>query len=100
MVDLNATLVPILGPVGAFVKTISVLVGGVFGIYLLLLYLRWREYWMMRRVLMDIRKDMHKIAMQQGIKLEPLKEPKLKGLIEYIKESLRKKEAPKKKVKK
>ncbi len=74
MVDLNATIFPILGPVGEFVTTIKVFVGGVFGIYLLLLYFRWREYIFTRGILTSIRKDIHMLAERQGIALDPIKE--------------------------
>ncbi|MFH1064128.1 MAG: hypothetical protein V1729_03545 [Candidatus Woesearchaeota archaeon] len=73
MVDLNATIFPILGPVGTFINTVKVFVGGVFGIYLILLYLRWKEYLYVRSTLSSMRKEIRAIAEHEGVKLDPIK---------------------------
>ncbi|MBW2972555.1 hypothetical protein KY359_05965 [Candidatus Woesearchaeota archaeon] len=86
MVELNSTIFPFLGPIGTFVNTIKVLVGGVFGIYLIILYLRFREYTVMRKMLTEIRQDLRVIAEKQGIEMEPIKETRIKKLSEHIKD--------------
>ena len=55
MVDLNATIIPIIGPIGTFINTVKVLVGGVFGIYLIILYIRYKEYTLLRRMYREFR---------------------------------------------
>jgi len=102
LVELNSTIFPFLGPIGTFVNTIKVLVGGVFGIYLIILYLRFREYVVMRKMLTEIRKDIRALAEKQGIEMEPIKETKMKRLSEHIMEMLGKRheESPKKPEKK
>lgn len=53
---------------GLLVGTIKVTIGGVFGIYLILIYLRWKEYQMFRYTLKGLRKDIRFVAREQGIK--------------------------------
>lgn len=84
MAELNSTLFPFLGEIGTLVNTIKVLVGGVFGIYLIILYLKWREYVVLKKMLTDIRRDLRVMAIKQKIELEPIKEPKLVELKHYI----------------
>ncbi len=91
MVELNSTVFPFLGPIGSFVNTIKVLIGGVFGIYLIILYLRFREYVVMRRMLTDIRNDIRELARNQGVEMAPIKEKNIKRLRHRIKDWFRKK---------
>lgn len=84
--ELNSTIFPFLGPIGTFVNTIKVLIGGVFGIYLIILYIRFREYVVMRKTLTEIRQDIRTLAEKQGIKMEPIKETRMKKLSEHIKD--------------
>jgi hypothetical protein len=91
LVELNATIFPLLGPIGSFVNTIKVLVGGVFGIYLIILYLRWREYRTVYRLLREIRKDIHDLAERQGVVLAPIKKTKMQEIGQKLKEKLREK---------
>ena len=85
MVEANSTIIPLLGPLGSLVNTIRVLVGGVFGIYLIILYLKWREYVVLKKMLTDIRKDLRVIAAHQKIEMTPIREQKLVTLGKHIK---------------
>ena len=61
MTDVNTTL-PLIEPFGEMIKNItsilSVLLGGVFGVYLLILVLRWRELFMMKKLRNDMNAKM------------------------------------------
>ncbi|HII71321.1 TPA: hypothetical protein HA265_01035 [Candidatus Woesearchaeota archaeon] len=71
-----ANVIPV-GPISGLLKAFSALVGGVFGIYLIVLYLKYKEYVVMKRMLLDIRKDLRAIADAQEISLPPIKKPKV-----------------------
>ena len=75
MVELNSTIFPILGPIGTFVNTVKVFVGGVFGVYLIILYIRWQEYRLLRRMYKELKSDIRAIAEKQKVTLEPIKPP-------------------------
>ena len=64
MTDINTTL-PLLEPLGSTIKNItnilSVLLGGVFGVYLLVLFLRWQEFLMIRQLKKDLNSKMKRI---------------------------------------
>ncbi len=88
IVDPNSTMVVVadnLGPISGFMKTLSALVGGVFGVYLILLYLRWREYHVLKSVLIGVRRDLRVIAASKGVELEPIREPKFIQIGKYFK---------------
>ena len=51
----------VISSVQGLMATISILVGGVFGIYVVLLILRWREYKMMRKIMTEIKNDLKSI---------------------------------------
>jgi hypothetical protein len=74
LVELNSTIFPILGPIGTFVNTLKVFVGGVFGIYLIILYIRWREYALLRKMYRELKRDIRAIAKKQKVELEPVKQ--------------------------
>ncbi len=62
MVDINSTLEPIIqSPVveilGKIFGAVSIAIGGIFGLYLILIFLRWKESRDLKRILLDIRKD-------------------------------------------
>ncbi len=65
MVDINATLPPVLDPLINTIKfltnMLSVFVGGIFGIYLILIFLRWKEARDIRRLLKEIRNDLKEL---------------------------------------
>ena len=75
MVELNSTIFPILGPIGTFVNTVKVFVGGVFGVYLIILYIRWKEYLLLRRMYKELKSDIGAIAEKQHVTLEQVKPP-------------------------
>ena len=89
MVELNSTVFPLFGPIGTLVNTVKVLIGGMFGVYLIILYLRWKEYVVMKRMLGEIRQDIRELAVKQGFKMEAVK-PK-KTIRQFIGEKLRQK---------
>lgn len=107
MVELNTTVFPFLGPIGTFVNTIKVFVGGVFGIYLIILYIRWKEYSLLKKMyreFRELRNETRSIAKKHLIRLEPIEESKLKIIKDNIKKKLEerkyRKESKKKSVKK
>jgi uncharacterized membrane protein (DUF106 family) len=86
--DLNATIFPFLGPVGTFVNTLKVLVGGVFGVYLIMLYLRLREYLFVRKKLEEIHNDLRAIAAHSKVRLPKANENRMAKMKKEIKEAL------------
>jgi hypothetical protein len=88
VVELNSTIFPLWGPIGTFVNAVKVLVGGVFGIYLIILYFRWREYTVMRKMLTAIRRDIRFLAEKQGVHMEPFKTPRIIAIGEHIREKM------------
>ncbi|NQU78193.1 hypothetical protein HQ545_00320 [Candidatus Woesearchaeota archaeon] len=91
MTDPNATLFPLLSPISSIISTLKVLVGGVFGLYLIILVLKWREYVVMKHTLGSMQKDIRKIAEAQGVELEPLKEKKIFAIGQKIKKKIKSK---------
>lgn len=88
MVELNSTIFPILGPIGTFVNTVKVFVGGVFGVYLIILYIRWREYSLLRRMYRELKSDLQAIAEKENVKL-PETESRIKTFGDHLKEKLK-----------
>lgn len=84
MVELNSTLLPIANQINVLVNTFKLLVGGVFGIYLILLYLRWREYLFTRKKLTEIHNIILLIAEKQHITL-PDKKLRIKRIGLFLK---------------
>ncbi|MBW2964204.1 hypothetical protein KY363_01980 [Candidatus Woesearchaeota archaeon] len=89
MVELNQTLFPLLGPIGTVVNTVKVLIGGVFGLYLIILYFRVREYLLLRKMFSVLQKELRMIGDKIGVDLGP--RTGLPTIIAYIKEKLRQK---------
>ncbi|MFC1742262.1 hypothetical protein ACFL3V_07040 [Nanoarchaeota archaeon] len=85
MVEVNSTLFPLLGPIGTAINFLKVLIGGVFGLYLVMLYLRWREYMLVKHMLTLIRKDIRQLAEKQKVTLDPITEPKIITLGKTVK---------------
>lgn len=75
MVIENATSVgiPVITPL---INTIQVLVGGIFGLYLILTLLRLKEYMMVRKFLEDMRHDLLQISKKLGVRVTSEKRPK------------------------
>lgn len=65
VVDINATLPAALDPLVNTIKflmnILSVFVGGIFGIYLILIILRWKEARDVRRLLKEMRDDLKEL---------------------------------------
>jgi len=66
MVDINSTLNSTLQPLiqnpvvdllGKIFGAVSIAVGGIFGLYLILIFLRWKEARDLKKILCDIRAD-------------------------------------------
>lgn len=89
--DLNTTIFPLFGQVGTLVNTIKVLIGGVFGLYLIILYLRLREYLVVKRLLSEIHRDIRIIAEHDRIRLPPEKENRMHAITKRIKDALKRK---------
>jgi hypothetical protein len=89
LLEVNSTVLTLLGPIDTFVNSLKVLVGGVFGIYLIILYLRWKEYAVMKRLISDMQRDIHTIAEHQGIKLDPHPKTRMQSFKEHVKSKLR-----------
>ena len=87
MVELNSTVFPLLGPIGTFVNTIKVFVGGVFGVYLIILYIRWKEYRLLRKMYRELKSDIRAIAEKQRVEL-PANESPMKTFKEHVKQTL------------
>lgn len=78
MPDINSTvqaLEPILGPLNQFIGIIQYLVGGIFGLYLILVVLRWYESRRLVRLMKDVRIELEKLNKHFGVK--PGKESKI-----------------------
>jgi hypothetical protein len=89
--DFNLTTLPLFGSISSTVHKLEILIGGVFGIYLIILYLRWKEYRTLQTLLMDIRNDIRELAEHQGVALAPIKRSKMKTIGDRLKEKLRQK---------
>jgi uncharacterized membrane protein YgaE (UPF0421/DUF939 family) len=87
LVDINATAIPLIEPIGTIVNTVKVFVGGMFGIYIISVYLRWREYYMMKRILTEIKQNLREIADKQGVTLSESK----KTFVHKLKDKLHQK---------
>jgi len=64
--------------------TLKVLVGGIFGLYLILLLVKWIEYKKLVRLLAGIKKEIHAL----NFKLSGKKEEKTSAIAELIKRTL------------
>lgn len=67
MVDINSTLIPLTeSPVvqglGKVFGAVSVVVGGLFGLYLILIILRWKEARDVKCLLSEIRDDLKSLS--------------------------------------
>ena len=62
MADVNTTLIPFAGPIASIMGTLKVLVGGVFGLYVILFIVKVREYVMLRTNLKRIRIELDALS--------------------------------------
>ena len=79
MVDVNSTiqlLAPIIAPIQGLLNILKVTIGGVFGLYVILIYLRWRESRVMNKYLESIVIDLKAITKKMGIVTVHKKEKK------------------------
>ena len=77
----------------SLVNTIQALVGGIFGLYVILILLRWYESKKLVTIMKDIRHDIREISKQQGMILQERGTLLRKGkkLPEKIKKRLKRK---------
>lgn len=63
--DINNSIPAVLQPVAetmqSFLDTVQLLVGGLFGLYLLLVILKWRETRQLRKLMAEIRDELRKL---------------------------------------
>lgn len=63
--DINSTLpdvlLPLVDTVNYFVNIVQVLVGGLFGLYVILIILRWREARQTKKLMKDIRDEVQNL---------------------------------------
>jgi len=55
-------LTPLFEAIRLIIASLQWLVGGIFGLYLVLVFLRWRESRMVAKILKEIRDDLKKLA--------------------------------------
>ncbi|MBN2367764.1 hypothetical protein JXC34_02000 [Candidatus Woesearchaeota archaeon] len=55
-------LMPIFDSLHALIQSLQWLVGGMFGLYLILVFLRWRESRMVSSILKEIRDDIRELS--------------------------------------
>ncbi|MBW3015882.1 hypothetical protein KY330_05660 [Candidatus Woesearchaeota archaeon] len=70
---LNETIAfvePLATSIGVFVETVKYMVGGIFGLYLILIYLRWKEARNVARLLKDIRHDIRALNRRMKVREE------------------------------
>ena len=88
--------------VQAIVNKINFLVGGIVGLYIILILLRWREYRTVRKLLIDVKEEIRDLNKNLTGKLPKSKKStsSIMGMLIYLKERInRKKKAYKKKSK-
>ena len=92
MVDVNSTiqlLSPLITPIQNLLNILKVTVGGIFGLYVILVYLKWRESRLMNKYLESIAKDLKAITKKMGIvtihKKEITKINKIKKFLQWKK---------------
>tara|TARA_Y100000034_G_scaffold20758_2_gene23819 strand:- start:6486 stop:6767 length:282 start_codon:yes stop_codon:yes gene_type:complete len=91
MADLNATLQilePIIGPLNQFIGIIQYLVGGIFGLYLILVILRWYESRRLASMMRDVKDQLVALNTHFGVKV---KERPVKSKINQIKKAMKSK---------
>jgi len=71
MVDPNATLPliePLTNSITFLTNTVKALVGGIFGLYVILVILRWKEARELKKLLIDVKGELVKINKKLGKK--------------------------------
>lgn len=86
-----STLGPIVEFMGKFTDTVQALVGGVIGLWLILIFLRWYEYKRLRTVMVEIKHQLVRLNSHFGAK-EVEKKPHIgRKIIKKLKEKKGKK---------
>jgi len=67
LINAIPALTPLFESIRAIIASLQWLVGGIFGLYLILIFLRWRESRVVARVLKEIRDDIRELS--ESIKL-------------------------------
>ena len=62
MADINASLIPLAGPIASIFNTLKVIVGGVFGLYVILIIFRIKEYFFVRKTLTAVKKEVEELS--------------------------------------
>lgn len=64
MADINSTVLPVIEPIANIVNTVKLLVGGVFGLYLILAIVKIKEYFYVKRQLKKLRKSVDDLTVK------------------------------------
>ena len=62
IIEAVPALTPLFETVRSIINSLQWLVGGVFGLYIILIFLRWRESRIVAKILTEIRDDLKKLA--------------------------------------
>ncbi|MEE9525727.1 MAG: hypothetical protein V3V78_03935 [Candidatus Woesearchaeota archaeon] len=65
---LNETAIPLLGPIAKFFTILQGFIGGLFGLYLILVILKWKESKNLLKIMRHIRKEVEEINEKLGKK--------------------------------
>ena len=90
-IDINQTIPffdPLVNTIGMFVGTIRLLVGGIFGLYLILVYLRWREYRILTRLMREMRNEMAALNQKLGVTPKKVRDSRFEKKIQKIEKKL------------
>ncbi len=77
--DVNATiqaLEPIIGPLNHLMGVLQYLVGGIFGLYLILVILRWYESRRLATLMRDVKSELKALNKHFGVKVKPTRTQK------------------------
>ncbi len=88
MADINTSmeiLGPIIGPLTRFIDIIQYIVGGIFGIYLILVILRWYESRKLVRLMTDVKQELKSLNKHLGVKTRKQKTTSIRKIRKTIK---------------
>ncbi len=77
--ELNTTiglLEPIIGPITQLVDIVQYIVGGIFGLYLILVILRWHESRRLANLMRDVKAELKALNKHFGVKVKKTKTQK------------------------
>lgn len=87
-INASSILQPVIDIVQPFLKTLSVLVGGLFGLYIILLFIRIHYERKKMKILMDIRFDLDELNEHYGLLNSMKRKGLVRRMIERIKPSV------------